>query len=75
VPKDATRVRDLGSGDGRLLGLLLLACPNARGVALDVSPPMLERLRQLFCRQGDNQEPGGSFDAGHEVSSASAQTP
>jgi SAM-dependent methyltransferase len=48
VPKDATRVLDLGSGDGRLLGLILLACPNACGVALDFSPPMLERLRQRF---------------------------
>jgi SAM-dependent methyltransferase len=48
VPKDATRVLDLGSGDGRLVGLLLLAGPNARGVALDFSPPMLERLRQRF---------------------------
>jgi SAM-dependent methyltransferase len=40
MPKDATR--------GRLLGLLLLACPNARGVALDFSPAMLERLRRRF---------------------------
>jgi SAM-dependent methyltransferase len=48
VPRDATRVLDLGSGDGRLLGLLLLARPNARGVALDFSPAMLERLRQRF---------------------------
>ena len=48
VPKDATRILDLGSGDGRLLGLLLLSCPAARGVALDFSPPMLERLRERF---------------------------
>jgi tRNA (cmo5U34)-methyltransferase len=48
VPKDAGRILDLGSGDGRLLGLLLLACPAARGVALEFSPPMLERLRQRF---------------------------
>lgn len=48
VPKDACRVLDLGSGDGRLLGLLLLACPDARGVAVEFSPPMLERLRDRF---------------------------
>jgi len=30
------------------LGLLLLACPGACGVALDFSPPMLERLRDRF---------------------------
>lgn len=48
VPKDAGRILDLGAGDGRLLGLLLLACPAAHGVALEFSPPMLQRLRQRF---------------------------
>jgi tRNA (cmo5U34)-methyltransferase len=48
VPKDAGRILDLGAGDGRLLRLLLLACPTACGVALEFSPPMLERLRQRF---------------------------
>jgi SAM-dependent methyltransferase len=50
VSKDAARVLDLGSGDGRLLGLLLLACPDARGVAVEFSPPMLDRLRQRFSQ-------------------------
>jgi SAM-dependent methyltransferase len=45
VPRDARRILDLGSGDGRLLALLLLHCPAARGVAVEFSPPMLERLR------------------------------
>jgi SAM-dependent methyltransferase len=48
VPADAARILDLGSGDGRLLALLLLHCPAASGVALDFSPPMLERLRERF---------------------------
>ncbi len=48
VPKDASRILDLGSGDGRLLELLLTRCPEARGVALDFSHPMLERLRERF---------------------------
>ncbi len=48
VPTDAERILDLGSGDGRLLELLLLHCPNAIGIALDFSPPMLQRLREKF---------------------------
>jgi SAM-dependent methyltransferase len=52
VPKDARRILDLGSGHGRLLNLVLAACPAARGVALDFSPPMLERLREQFGTGG-----------------------
>ena len=52
VPKEAARILDLGAGDGRLLGLLLGHCPAAAGVALDFSPPMLERLRQRFGADG-----------------------
>jgi tRNA (cmo5U34)-methyltransferase len=48
LPPAVQRVLDLGSGDGRLLDLLLRARPAARGVALDFSPPMLERLRHRF---------------------------
>jgi tRNA (cmo5U34)-methyltransferase len=48
VPATASRILDLGAGDGRLLGLLLLACPDAHGVAVDFSPLMLERLRERF---------------------------
>jgi len=52
VPKEAARILDLGAGDGRLIGLLLLACPAARGVAVEFSPPMLERLRGRFGGEG-----------------------
>ena len=48
LPATCTRVLDLGSGDGRLLALCLLARPGAAGVALDFSPPMLEKLRDRF---------------------------
>ncbi len=48
LPESVQRVLDLGSGDGRLLDLVLRARPSACGVAVDFSPPMLERLRQRF---------------------------
>jgi len=53
LPPDIRRVLDLGSGDGRLLSLVLLARPNVRGVALDFSPPMLDRLKERFA--GDSR--------------------
>jgi tRNA (cmo5U34)-methyltransferase len=48
IPAAALRILDLGSGDGRLLDLVLRARPQAAGVALDFSPPMLDRLRARF---------------------------
>ena len=48
LPETVQRVLDLGSGDGRLLDLVLRARPEAVGVAMDFSPPMLDRLRQRF---------------------------
>ena len=48
LPPVVRRVLDLGSGDGRLLGLVLRVRPEAQGVALDYSPPMLEHLRARF---------------------------
>lgn len=48
LPATCTRVLDLGSGDGRLLALCLLARPGATGIALDFSPPMLDKLRARF---------------------------
>jgi SAM-dependent methyltransferase len=53
LPARVLRVLDLGSGDGRLLDLVLQARPVAEGVALDFSPHMLERLRSRF--DGDSR--------------------
>jgi SAM-dependent methyltransferase len=48
IPRGTRRVLDLGSGDGRLLQLVLDARPGARGVAIDFSPTMLRALRARF---------------------------
>jgi len=48
---EARRVLDLGSGDGRLLELILRSCPSTEGVALDFSAPMLEELRRRFAEE------------------------
>src|SRR5262245_52060655 len=48
IRADVRRVLDLGSGDGRLLSVVLSARPRARGLALDFSPPMLEKLHERF---------------------------
>jgi tRNA (cmo5U34)-methyltransferase len=49
IPSSAGRVLDLGSGDGRLVDLVLGARSQARGVALDFSPLMLQRLKERFA--------------------------
>ncbi len=48
VPENAARILDLGSGGGRLLGIVRAARPNAQFVALDFSPTMLDALRNRF---------------------------
>ncbi|RUT12858.1 hypothetical protein DSM107010_19880 [Chroococcidiopsis cubana SAG 39.79] len=49
VPKTVERILDLGTGDGRLLGLLKIDRPQVQSVAIDFSPTMLEAVRQRFA--------------------------
>lgn len=48
VPRTARRILDLGTGDGRLLGLLKIDRPDASCVALDFSPTMLAVVGDRF---------------------------
>ena len=48
IPHNVKRVLDLGTGDGRLLSLVKLRNPNAEGVALDFSDPMLQLAKERF---------------------------
>lgn len=52
VPRNASRVLDVGSGGGRLLGLVKTTCPQAEFVAMDFSPTMLDALRERFGEDG-----------------------
>ena len=49
IPTTARRVLDLGTGDGRVLELVLARCPEAAGVAVDLSDAMLEQFRKRFA--------------------------
>jgi tRNA (cmo5U34)-methyltransferase len=50
LPTAPERVADLGCGDGRLTALVLDARPNVvEVVAVDTSPPMLEKARERFA--------------------------
>ena len=48
VPATTRRILDLGSGEGRLAGLLLDRLPHASVVAIDFSEEMLGRLHARF---------------------------
>lgn len=49
VPAGAKRILDVGTGAGRLIGLLKPAHPKARLVGLDFSSLMLDKLRGAFA--------------------------
>ncbi|NJK70214.1 MAG: class I SAM-dependent methyltransferase [Microcoleus sp. SU_5_3] len=49
VPKTARRILDIGTGDGRLLGLLKCDRSDVEFVAIDFSPTMLEKVRTRFA--------------------------
>lgn len=49
VPRDAQRILDLGTGDGRLISLLALHCPQARFIGVDFSPTMIEAAQRKFA--------------------------
>lgn len=73
VPREARRVLDLGTGDGRLLALLGRGRPEIAGVGVDFSGVMLDAARERFSGderikvvQHDLSEPLpalGRFDA------------
>jgi tRNA (cmo5U34)-methyltransferase len=48
LPERIDRFLDLGSGGGRLLGLVKAARPNAEAVAVDFSAAMLDFLRNAY---------------------------
>ena len=76
LPRPPRRLLDVGAGDGILLATLLEAFPEASGVAVDFSPPMLDRARARLAPfggrasvvEGDLASPdwraavGGPFD-------------
>lgn len=43
------RILDLGTGDGRLLGIVRTEHPETEAVAVDFSPAMLEAVRRRFA--------------------------
>jgi tRNA (cmo5U34)-methyltransferase len=51
VPREARRILDLGTGDGRMLALLQADRPAMRGVGLDFSDLMLEAARDRIAAE------------------------
>jgi tRNA (cmo5U34)-methyltransferase len=62
VPQTVRRILDLGTGDGRLLALLKLDRPHARGIALDFSPTMLDAARARFAGDATVEILAHNFD-------------
>jgi tRNA (cmo5U34)-methyltransferase len=73
LPSTTQRVLDLGTGAGRMLGLVKSLLPEAEVVGLDFSPAMIEQFQNAFADHKrvrvihhDMQDPLpdlGSFDA------------
>ena len=49
IPVESKRVLDLGTGNGRILALVKLKCPNAEGIALDFSDTMVSQAKTRFA--------------------------
>lgn len=49
LPERVERFLDLGTGDGRLLALLAERFPDASGIGIDLSEPMLSRAVERFA--------------------------
>ena len=60
LPERVERVLDLGTGDGRLLDLVLTARPGSTGVGLDLNEEMLTRAGERFA--GDARVEIGAHD-------------
>jgi tRNA (cmo5U34)-methyltransferase len=74
LPANVHRFMDLGTGDGRLVALILTARPDAtEAIGLDMSPPMLEAAARRFAGDervhirnhdlNDPLPPAGGLDA------------
>ena len=48
IPQKVKRILDLGSGDGRLLALLLIERQDTEGISLDFSPTMIKAASERF---------------------------
>ena len=48
IPRSARRILDLGTGDGRLVALLLYHCGNADFIGVDNSPTMIAAASERF---------------------------
>ena len=49
LPERVERFIDLGTGDGRLIALIREHHPDARGLGVDISQPMLDRAAERFA--------------------------
>jgi tRNA (cmo5U34)-methyltransferase len=65
LPSSLGRVLDLGTGDGRLLAMVLDARSGATGVGVDFSPPMLALAYERFA--GDHRAAILAHDLGNPL--------